>query len=84
MLWSIIFDMYGWGEFLTAKQYRRNERNCRFSWQQRVNLSILKKIGFIYKKCNEGRNCLTERRNNVAARAVLLPEMHEIRQSLCL
>jgi hypothetical protein len=71
--------MYKRGEFSTAeKSIIEKRETARFDGSKQSMLRILKKMGFRYKRCNDGRKFLMEQ-SNAAARAVFLPK-HEIRQ----
>jgi hypothetical protein len=72
VLWHIIFDMYGRGEFLTAKGLTiEMEETADSDGSKQSILRILKKMDFRHKRWNDGRKFLMVQSNIVAAMSIL-------------
>ncbi|PSN54703.1 hypothetical protein C0J52_04890 [Blattella germanica] len=68
-------------EFPTAfKLVSKLKDAIQFEGSKWSMLRILKKMGFKYRKCNDGRKLLMERTDIVAARTHFLKTMHKVRQ----
>lgn len=76
-----VHEFYDRGEYPTCKKLcdilreKINFTGCQSSLRK-----ILKSIGFKYKKCNDGRHFLLERKDITAARATFLRKMHNVRK----
>jgi ribosomal protein L34 len=75
------YEFYDKGEYPTASKLRKiMEEKIWFSRSQSSILRLLRKMGFRYRRCNDGRKFLMERRDTVT-RMEFLRTMHNIRSS---
>lgn len=75
-----MFSFYERGEFPTARKLQEELREkLGFNGSKTSVLRILKRLGFKYRRCNDGRKLLLERSDIVCARTRFLRKMHEER-----
>jgi transposase len=82
VLCRTVYEFYDKGEYPTASKLRKiMEEKIGFSESQSSILRLLRKMGSRYRRCNDRRKFLTERRDTVATRMEFLRTMHNIRSS---
>jgi transposase len=73
------YKFYDKGEYPTASKLRNiMEEKIGFSGSQSSVLRLLRKMGFRYRRCSDGREFLMERRDIVITRMEFLRTMHNI------
>lgn len=72
-----VLEYYDRGEYPTASKIRADLcQKINYSGSEASVLRLLKVLGFKFKKCNDGRKFLMERRDIAALRAKFLRTMH--------
>ncbi|XP_039294141.1 uncharacterized protein LOC120353647 [Nilaparvata lugens] len=83
MVRRCVFQFYDNGEYPTSERIRTVlKEKINFSGSVESVRKIIKSLGFRFRKCNDGRQLLMERRDIACARAVFLRKMHEIRREI--